>query len=116
MSAFPNSTPVLPDTGFLRQSQVLLFIPFSKSTLWRRIASGTFPAPVKLSEKITVWRAEDVRSWISQPTSGTAGRRAAPIKPSQDLAIGEVRSRPVAKRAAGSAVGTASLADVRADM
>lgn len=58
--------PVLPDTGFLRQRQVLVFVPVSKSTLWRRVQAGSFPAPVKLSERVTVWRAEDVRRWIKE--------------------------------------------------
>jgi predicted DNA-binding transcriptional regulator AlpA len=48
----------------MRQWQVLLFVPFSKSTLWRRVKEGTFPAPVKLSPGVTAWRAEDIRSWI----------------------------------------------------
>ena len=51
----------LPDTGFLRQPQVLSFVPISKSTLWRRVQVGSFPEPVKLSTRITVWRAEDLR-------------------------------------------------------
>lgn len=59
-------TPVLPDTGFLRQAQVLLFVPFSKSTLWRRVLDGNFPAPVKLSANVTAWRAEDLRRWIAE--------------------------------------------------
>jgi predicted DNA-binding transcriptional regulator AlpA len=63
--AMPNAIPnTLPETGFLRQSQVLSFIPISKSTLWRRVAAGSFPTPVKLSERVTAWRAEDVRIWI----------------------------------------------------
>ncbi|RCW65125.1 helix-turn-helix transcriptional regulator [Pseudorhodoferax soli] len=55
----------LPVTGFLRQSQVLVFVPFSKSTLWRRVDDGSFPAPVKLSSNITAWRAEDIKGWIT---------------------------------------------------
>lgn len=62
----PVSTLTLPETGFLRQSQVLAFVPISKSTLWRRIQARTFPEPVKLSERVTVWRAEDIRRWIAQ--------------------------------------------------
>ena len=60
--------PVLPDTGFLRQPQVLAFVPFSKSTLWRRIQARTFPQPLKLSARVTVWRAEDIRNWIARQT------------------------------------------------
>jgi prophage regulatory protein len=56
----------LPETGFLRQPQVLAFVPISKSTLWRRIQARTFPEPVKLSERVTVWRAEDIRRWIAE--------------------------------------------------
>lgn len=62
----PVATLRLPETGFLRQPQVLAFVPISKSTLWRRIQSRTFPAPVKLSERVTVWRAEAIRRWIAQ--------------------------------------------------
>lgn len=58
--------PALPDTGFLRQPQVLTFVPISKSTLWRRVHAHTFPAPLKLSERVTVWRVEDVRQWMAQ--------------------------------------------------
>jgi predicted DNA-binding transcriptional regulator AlpA len=65
-SAAPISIVVLPETGFLRQPQVLALVPFSKSTLWRRIQARTFPAPIKLSPRVTVWRAEDIRHWISQ--------------------------------------------------
>ena len=58
--------PVLPQTGFLRQPQVLAFVPISKSTLWRRVQARTFPEPMKLSVRVTVWKAEDIRAWIAQ--------------------------------------------------
>jgi predicted DNA-binding transcriptional regulator AlpA len=60
---------ILPETGFLRQTQVLIFIPISKATLWRRVQAGTFPAPVKLSSRVTAWRAEDVRRWIAEQST-----------------------------------------------
>ena len=60
----------LPETGFLRQPQVLVFVPISRSTLWRRIQAGTFPGPVKLSARVTAWRAEDVRRWIAEQGAG----------------------------------------------
>jgi prophage regulatory protein len=56
----------------LRQPQVLVFVfvPISRSTLWRRIQAGTFPGPVKLSVRVTACRAEDVRRWIEQQGTG----------------------------------------------
>ncbi len=64
---------ILPETGFLRQAQVLNFVPISKSTLWRRVLAGTFPAPVKLSARVTAWRAEDIRNWINDIGGSGAG-------------------------------------------
>jgi predicted DNA-binding transcriptional regulator AlpA len=71
MSATLPTNVTLPETGFLRQPQVLTFIPISKSTLWRRVVAGTFPAPVKLSPRVTVWRVEDVRRWIAEQGAQT---------------------------------------------
>lgn len=66
-AAAPNNpSPCLPDTGFLRQRQVLAFVPISKSTLWRQVRARSFPSPVKLSAGVTAWRAEDVRRWITE--------------------------------------------------
>jgi predicted DNA-binding transcriptional regulator AlpA len=45
---------------------VLLLVPVSKSTLWRRVQDQTFPQPVRLVGRITVWRVEDVHRWIAQ--------------------------------------------------
>lgn len=64
--AATNHSPCLPETGFLRQRQVLAFVPISKSTLWRQVRARSFPSPVKLSAGITAWRAEDVRRWITE--------------------------------------------------
>jgi prophage regulatory protein len=66
----PAPTTTLPVTGFVRQPQVLALVPISKSTLWRRIQEHSFPQPLKLSERVTVWRAEDIRLWIERQASG----------------------------------------------
>ncbi|MDH5721850.1 MAG: AlpA family phage regulatory protein [Alphaproteobacteria bacterium] len=54
----------LPDTGFVRLPEVLKVFPVSKSTWWAGIKDGRFPKGVKLSEKITAWRVEDIRALI----------------------------------------------------
>lgn len=56
----------LPATGFVRLSDLRPILPFSDSTLWRRVRNKTFPAPLKLSEKITCWRVEEVRLWLDE--------------------------------------------------
>lgn len=52
--------------GFLRLPQVLSLIPVSRSTWWKGVSEGRFPKPVKLSERVTVWRASDVREYIER--------------------------------------------------
>ena len=55
----------LPATGYVRQSQLIpAIVPFSSATLWRSVKAGTFPAPVKLSDRVTAWRVEDIRVWM----------------------------------------------------
>jgi prophage regulatory protein len=57
----------LPETGFVRLSQVLGPagpIPVGKSTWWAGVKSGRFPKPVKLGPRITAWRVEDIRALI----------------------------------------------------
>ncbi len=56
---------MLPSTGYVRQSQLVPhIIPFSPATLWRKVKTGDFPRPVKLSERVTAWAVEDVREWM----------------------------------------------------
>ena len=65
----------LPVTGYIRQSQLVrdpkqpdkaVLLPFSSATLWRKVKTGEFPQPVKLSARVTAWKVEDVRVWMEQ--------------------------------------------------
>jgi len=64
----------LPETGYLRLAQIVgnkkadlpAIIPVSKSTWWAGVKSGLYPKPVKLSERCTAWRVEDIRSLIKK--------------------------------------------------
>ncbi len=56
----------LPETGFLRLPTVLSFIPTSKSAWYEGIAKGLYPAPIKLSERTSAWRVEDIRKLIAE--------------------------------------------------
>ncbi len=67
----------LPETGYVRLSQIIgnkkakppipPIIPVGKSTWWSGVASGRYPQPVRtISERITAWRVEDIRSLIKR--------------------------------------------------
>ena len=66
----------LPETGFLRLPQIIgdrktnppipALIPVSRSTWWQGVKDGRYPKPVKLGERCTAWRVEDIRQLIEQ--------------------------------------------------
>ena len=54
----------IPETGFLRLRQVLTVIPVGKTCWWEGVKTGRYPKGVKLSQRCTAWRAEDIRQLI----------------------------------------------------
>jgi prophage regulatory protein len=48
----------------LRLPQVLELLPVSKSHWWQGVKDGRYPAPVKLSERITCWRESDIHALL----------------------------------------------------
>jgi predicted DNA-binding transcriptional regulator AlpA len=57
---------ILPETGFVRLSTILKIIPISRSTWWKGVKSGKFPKSVKIGDRITVWRVDDIREFIAK--------------------------------------------------
>jgi hypothetical protein len=64
----------LPETGYVRLHQIVgnpkagipAIIPVSKSTWYAGVKTGRYPQPVKLSERCTAWRVEDIIALIEQ--------------------------------------------------
>lgn len=68
----------LPETGYLRIWQIVgkpstettpaipALYPVSKSHFWAGVRAGRYPKPVKLGERITAWRVEDILALIAQ--------------------------------------------------
>jgi predicted DNA-binding transcriptional regulator AlpA len=74
MPKIQTSLGQLPVSGFIRQSQLIPgIVPFSSSTLWRKVNAGDFPKPVRLSERITAWPVQDIRDWIEKQNNKTVG-------------------------------------------
>lgn len=51
----------LPDSAQVRQPVVEGLFACSGATVWRRVKQGRLPAPVRLSDRITVWKVADLR-------------------------------------------------------
>ena len=53
-----------PEDPLLREWQVREMVPVSRSTFRRLIAEGRFPAGIRISARIRVWRLSVVQAWI----------------------------------------------------
>lgn len=90
--------PELPATGFVRQKRLLLFVPFSKSTLWRMIKKEQFPKPISLATKVTAWRAEEIHHWIQEKRDGIQKDVSPRSLPAAPAPAGRARCAPLPKR------------------
>jgi len=60
----------MPDPEkILRMPTVLERTGLSRSTLYRKMKSGTFPNQVQLSEHCCGWRESAINRWIADPMS-----------------------------------------------
>lgn len=69
---------LLPETGFIRLANILRIIPIGKTTWWAGVKSGRFPEAIKLGERTTAWRVEDIRELIEskyQSSSKTSPKK-----------------------------------------
>jgi len=48
----------------IRIKDVLKMIPICRSTLYKQIEEGRFPAPFKLSERCIAWKKTDIEKWL----------------------------------------------------
>lgn len=51
----------------LRLGAVLERTGLSRSTLYRKVSSGTFPRQLKISDRCAGWRETEVEEWLRRP-------------------------------------------------
>ena len=59
----------LPNEGFVRLPVVLEILGVKKSYFWEQVKEGRFPKPIKLGQRISLWRVEDIRRLIIEISS-----------------------------------------------
>jgi prophage regulatory protein len=42
-------------------------VKLSRTTIYRRIAAGTFPASEPISAGLVAWRESDINAWLADP-------------------------------------------------
>jgi prophage regulatory protein len=53
----------------IRLNTVLARTGLSRSTIYRKMAEGTFPAQLKISVHGAGWRESDINRWIANPVA-----------------------------------------------
>ena len=57
----------------LRLNSVKEATGLSKSTIYARIAEGTFPKQIPLGPRLVVWVESDIQNWIAEQVSAARG-------------------------------------------
>ena len=62
---------------FLRLSAVRAMVPLSRAHIYRLVARGDFPAPIKLSAQASAWSKNAIREWMRDRVSQSTSVEAA---------------------------------------
>ena len=57
------------ESRIIRLKEVISTTGLTRSTLYRKIASRTFPKQVAISNRCTGWRSSDINDWLRNPMS-----------------------------------------------
>ena len=56
--------------GVFRIKQAAQYLGMGESTVWRKAKTDPdFPKPIKLSERVTAWRVDDLEAYIERQAS-----------------------------------------------
>jgi prophage regulatory protein len=68
---------------FLRMLEVQNRVPYSRSTIYAKIARGEFPAPIDLGARAVAWLESDIDEWIAariaKSRAGGSGKISAGV-------------------------------------
>ena len=62
----------------LRPPEVMKRTGLSRTTLWRRVRAGTFPAPYQLGANSIGWPESEIATWLESRPRHTYGAETAP--------------------------------------
>ncbi len=60
----------------LRPPEVMKCTGLSRTTLWRRVRAGTFPAPTELGANSIGWPESEITAWLANRPRRTYGAEA----------------------------------------
>lgn len=70
MQVVHSARPVVPRDRLLRMSAVESLTGLKKSTIYKRMRLGEFPAAVRLGSKTVAWPESAVLTWVQERIGG----------------------------------------------
>ncbi|CAA0129071.1 prophage regulatory protein [Chelatococcus caeni] len=64
---------MLASDRIVRLKTVLARTGLSRSTIYRKIAEGTFPPQIKISVNGAGWKESDINRWVANPVAWRPG-------------------------------------------
>ena len=64
---------MVPSLKVLKRSAVESITCLSRSSIYAKMENGTFPKPIKISERAVAWLEHEVQDWLSGRISATRG-------------------------------------------
>jgi len=61
----PNRAEPFPPNALLRLKDVGRLVGLSRTTIYKRVSVGTFPRPLRVSERSVRWRMQDLHEWTA---------------------------------------------------
>lgn len=66
-----NEEPVMRPGMLIRLTELIELLGVSRSTIYKWVNEGTFPSPVRISERAVRWRTEDIEAWRGSLVAST---------------------------------------------
>lgn len=70
-------TPLTGSPNLERLPQVKARTGLSRSEIYRRVATGDFPQPIKLGVRATAWSSDEVSGWVAERIAARDAKLAA---------------------------------------
>jgi prophage regulatory protein len=57
---------------FISEATVSEIVNLSRSTISRKVAAGSFPKPIQLTERRKAWTPGQIRTWVAERITAAA--------------------------------------------
>lgn len=75
MQVVHSARPVVPRDRFLRLAEVEAVAGCKKSTIYKLIKAGKFPAGVRITSRMVVWPESAVLTWVQEQIKQASSAR-----------------------------------------